>query len=75
MALLTASLVKLHISGIHLNFNWVPNSLPFQPVYFSHQHNWNFAETLQRVLPLPGLAHYHGTHPSHLDFKKQEDEG
>ena len=61
---------KIHISGIHLNFNGILNTLPLQPVYFSHQHNWSFAEALQRLLPLPGVAQYHGTHPNHLDFKK-----
>ena len=60
--------------GIHLDFHWVLYPVPLEPVWISYRHVDNFAENLQCILPFPGLAHCHGTHPSYLDFKKQENE-
>ena len=61
--------------GIYLNFYWVLYTLSLQLVWFSCRHVNNFAENLQRILPLPGLAQCDGSYPGHLDFKKQQNEG
>lgn len=60
--------------GIYLNFYWVLYTLSLQLVWLSCWHVNNFAENLQYILPLPGLAQCDGSYPSHLDFNKQQNE-
>ena len=66
--------IYLHNSGIYLNFDWVHYTLPLHNVWIFHWNSLIHAGNLQPILPFPGLAQCDGSHPSHLDFKQQENE-